>query len=115
MAEEKLKQAIVLNDNLEMSEGKKIAQACHASLNSYKKVSNDIKEKWEKEGAKKIALKADDIKELSKKAESLEIPYAIVRDAGKTEVERGSMTAVGIGPAEQNQVDRITGELSLIK
>lgn len=112
---ENFKQAIVLNDNLEMSEGKKIAQACHASVSSYKRTPEDIIQKWEEKGAKKVALNCGDIEKLAEEAAELELPFYIVKDAGRTEVEPGSKTALGIGPARENLVDEITGELTLIR
>jgi len=53
------KQSIVLRKDLGLSEGKKIAQACHASLGSVKKADNDTVGSWEDTGAMKVALLAE--------------------------------------------------------
>lgn len=109
------KQAIVLREDIEMSTGKMIAQACHASLKSYKKTDNDILEAWGSGGSKKIALQSDDLESLRRDAKTKNISSAIVKDAGMTEVEPGTVTAIGIGPAEESKIDTVTGALELIK
>lgn len=109
------KQAIVLREDLDISTGKMIAQACHASLKAYKKTESSVRESWESKGAKKVALKFDDLPELNRKAESAGISSAMIRDAGMTELDPNTLTAVGIGPAEEGKVDTVTGNLELIK
>ena len=109
------KQAIILRDDLDMSEGKRIAQACHASLKSYKKVDKEVKDNWEREGAKKVALKYNNLKELKGRADEVDVPSALIKDAGLTELKPGTVTAMGVGPAHEKEVDKITGELELIK
>lgn len=109
------KQAIVLREDLEMSIGKMISQACHASLKSYQKTDSSVSEAWDSKGAKKIALKSDNIEKLERKAKSKNISSAIVRDAGMTEVAPNTVTAIGIGPAEESKLDAVTGSLELIK
>ncbi|WP_414836889.1 peptidyl-tRNA hydrolase Pth2 [Candidatus Nanohalococcus occultus] len=108
------KQAIVLREDIEMSTGKMIAQACHASLKAYKRTDSSISDAWESAGAKKIALKSEDIESLERKAKRNNISAAAVRDAGMTEVPPNTLTAVGIGPAEEAKIDTVTGELELI-
>jgi PTH2 family peptidyl-tRNA hydrolase len=112
-----LKQVIVLRSDLGMSKGKMIAQACHASLKSYKKASGEAVSNWESKGAKKVAVENDEdsLEEKLEKAKSLQVPAALVTDAGHTELDPGTKTALGIGPAESSKIDRITGGLKLIK
>ena len=38
----------------------------------------------------------------------------VVRDAGLTEIPPGTVTCIGIGPAKNETVDRVTGKLSLM-
>jgi len=108
------KQVIVLRDDLNMSKGKMISQACHASLNAYKKASSQKISEWKSQGSKKIALTHDDLQELLENAQRLELPTYLVSDAGMTELEPGTRTALAIGPDEESKIDQITGELELI-
>jgi PTH2 family peptidyl-tRNA hydrolase len=112
-----LKQVIVLREDLGISKGKQISQACHASLKSYKKADSEERKKWEDAGSKKIAVEAGEatLEERLQKAKTLQIPAALVKDAGLTEVEPGTVTALGVGPAEEDKIDKLTGDLKLIK
>lgn len=112
-----MKQVIVLRTDLDMSEGKRIAQACHASLGAYKNAETVDQNRWETEGGKKVAVKADgedELMELFKTARSMNISAYVVKDAGETELSPGTVTALGIGPDEDGQVDKVTKDLSLI-
>lgn len=111
-----IKQAIVMRDDIGMSRGKMIAQACHASLGAYNKASKEQKDKWKKEGGRKIVLDAgeNDLVDILEKAKRNDLPAFMVKDAGRTELEPGTQTAVGIGPAEEDKIDTVTGELRLI-
>jgi len=113
----KYKQAIVVRQDLEMSTGKMIAQACHASLKAYKKADSDEVADWESGGSKKVILAPgqESLEDIFNQAKRNKIPAALVKDAGLTEVEPGTKTAVGIGPAEESKIDNITGHLKLVK
>ena len=39
---------------------------------------------------------------------------ALVRDAGRTELAAGTITCLGIGPASEAELDRLTGNLPLL-
>ena len=111
------KQVIVVDEELGMSKGKTAAQACHASLNAFLRAERPLRKDWNEHGGKKILLEKGDrtFGELIEKAERLNIPHYKVNDAGHTELEPGTATALGIGPAESDEIDRITSELKLIK
>lgn len=108
---------IVLRTDLGMSKGKLIAQACHASLGAYKNADGMKQDRWETDGATKIAVKGESEKqlmELFKQARSMDISAYIVKDAGETELEPGTVTALGVGPDESETVDKVTKELPLM-
>ncbi|MFB6241472.1 MAG: peptidyl-tRNA hydrolase Pth2 [Candidatus Nanosalina sp.] len=112
------KQAIILREDLDMSKGKMIAQAAHASLKAYRKADSGDVEEWENQGARKIVLAVESSEELDNrysKADSKGLPVSEIRDAGRTELESGTKTAIGIGPAEESKIDSVTGDLKLIK
>ncbi len=113
----KYKQVIVLRTDIEMSDGKKCAQSCHASLGSYKIAKKTIAKRWEAEGGKKIVLTISSEKKLLtlyQKAKELKLPCYLVRDGGHTEVPAGTLTALGIGPENNEIIDEITGKLQLL-
>jgi PTH2 family peptidyl-tRNA hydrolase len=67
-------------------------------------------------GQKKIVLKGSGEKQLRELADGARregLPYALVRDAGHTQLEPGTVTALAVGPGPENIVDKVTGDLSL--
>ncbi len=111
------KQVIVVRIDLKLSKGKIAAQVAHASLESYKKSSSEDQIEWEAWGSKKVVLKVKDLRELctlQKAASKAGVPNALIKDAGKTEVEPGTVTALGIGPCSEDEIDRITSHLPML-
>ncbi|HRR54585.1 MAG TPA: peptidyl-tRNA hydrolase Pth2 [Candidatus Methanomethylicus sp.] len=114
------KQAIIVRQDLKMSKGKVAAQAGHAAVSSYvsaKRRKPDWADYWLQEGQKKVALKVgslDDLLNLKKDADLDSLPNALIEDAGLTELEPGTVTCLGIGPAPSAYIDRIAGRLKLL-
>jgi PTH2 family peptidyl-tRNA hydrolase len=114
------KMVIVMRTDLKMSVGKMIAQACHAAVScseETKKAQTKHWRRWMDEGAKKVALQADSLEELEElavKAEGLNITYVLIQDAGHTEVAPGTTTCIGIGPHQEQFIDKVTGRLPLL-
>lgn len=111
-----MKQAIVIRTDLKMSKGKSASQAAHASLEAYKKADSGVAESWEKEGQKKVVLRVSGEKELIEvfmNAKKAKIPASLIHDAGKTQLLPGTATSVGIGPDEDEKIDKIAGKLKL--
>jgi len=111
------KQMIILRNDIEMSIGKKCVQCCHASLGSYKKTDKTIIKKWESEGQKKVVLEVNsenELIELFEEAKKEKIPCFLVEDAGLTELQPGTITALAIGPEDEKKIDKITGSLKLL-
>ena len=112
-----LKQVIIVRKDLEWGKGKLAAHVAHASLEAALQVEKEILEKWRKEGAKKVVLKVKDLKELErieKKLREKKIKYVKISDAGLTQLEKGTITCIGIGPIEEKVIDKITGRLKLL-
>jgi len=111
------KQMIVLRKDLEMSIGKKCVQSSHACLGACKNAKKSVVKKWESEGQKKVVLEVnskDELLKLFKKAKKEKIPCFLVEDAGLTELEPGTVTALAIGPEDEKKIDKITGSLKLL-
>lgn len=115
-----LKQAIVVRTDLKMGKGKIAAQAAHASISAYLEAERrnpEDAEKWLEEGMKKVVLKVQTEKELFqyfKQAKDAGLPVSVIRDAGLTQIEDGSATSFGIGPADSKEIDKIVGKLKLL-
>jgi PTH2 family peptidyl-tRNA hydrolase len=112
-----MKQAIVVRTDLGMGTGKLAAQVAHASLRAADAAPERDARAWRDGGAKKVVLAADSDEQLFALAETADragLPNAVIRDAGHTQVEPDTVTALGVGPADERAIDEVTGELSLL-
>jgi PTH2 family peptidyl-tRNA hydrolase len=110
-----LKQVIVIRNDLNMRKGKMVAQGCHASLHSF--YGSKVSMEWLKSGQKKIVVSVNSEEELHavfKDAKAAGLSCHLVQDAGLTEFKEPTYTAVGIGPAEDSEIDKVTGHLKLL-
>ena len=112
-----MKQVIIIRADLKLPKGKLAAQVAHASVDAaLKSDSHDLK-KWRNEGMAKIVLKTDNEQEMIKYfqlAKDKGYPCSLITDAGKTVVAPGTKTCVGIGPVEEDKVDKLTSHLKLL-
>ena len=114
------KMAIVTRADLKLSAGKLAVQVAHAAVvcaMETKQTNSKWFNKWQNEGGKKVVLKVDSEKDffiLKKKAEDLKIISNIISDAGLTEIPSGTNTVLGIGPAPNNIINQVTGDLSTL-
>jgi peptidyl-tRNA hydrolase, PTH2 family len=114
------KQTIVIRADLKMGKGKLAAQSSHASLSSYKHVMRtdpDVAKAWENEGQMKVVLKVgseEELLEYYNKAKAVGIPCELIRDAGHTQVEPGTLTCFAAGPWKENELDSVFGKLKLL-
>ena len=111
-----VKQAIVARRDLGMTPGKLAAQVAHASLSAYERADDAARREWRRDGQKKVVLAGPDERtlfELKEQADAAGLPASIVRDAGHTQLEPGTVTALAVGPAGEAAVDAVTGDLSL--
>lgn len=112
-----MKQVIVIRTDLKMGKGKIAAQAAHASVAAFLSAKQADRDLWLDEGMKKAVLKVSNEKELSnifKLAKKNKLPAELITDAGLTQIKTGTHTSVGIGPASESKIDRITGKLKLL-
>lgn len=113
------KLVVVVRDDLKISQGKLAAQVAHAAvscaLEAKAKKTKWFLE-WYREGQRKVVLRVaglEELKELQNKSKAAGLVYSLVTDAGLTELPPNTTTCLGIGPAPENEVDRITGSLPL--
>jgi len=119
----RFKQAIVLRRDIDMGRGKAAAQAAHASVDAVLLIMKSKRDEWIKwleiwieEGQMKVVLRVDSERELLEVYENalkMELPTSIIRDAGRTQLPPGTITAVAVGPAPEDLVDKVTGHLKL--
>jgi PTH2 family peptidyl-tRNA hydrolase len=111
------KQCLIIRNDIKMSCGKRCAQAAHASIGAYNNADKSLQKSWLSEGQKKVVLRANDertLYELKVIAERVGISSSLIQDAGMTEIPPGTITALGLGPAKSEDLDKITGTLSLL-
>lgn len=114
------KQAIVIRNDLKLGKGKIGGQCAHASVSAYNKTrikNPEIAKEWENEGQKKIVLKVNSEEELLRYFDQIKragIPAELIRDAGKTQIEAGTITCFGAGPWKEEELDKILGKLKLL-
>ena len=98
-----VKQVIIVRGDLGMGRGKAAAQVGHASLGAYKKAkknSPDVVATWEGGGEKKVVLRGTlkEILEFKGWADGADVTSYMVKDAGLTQLEPGTVTALALGP-----------------
>jgi PTH2 family peptidyl-tRNA hydrolase len=111
------KQCLVIRGDLRMSCGKISVQAAHAAVAAFRRCDRETGERWLAEGQKKVVLRVKDersLHELKALAEARGIAAALIEDAGLTELPPGTTTALGLGPARSEEMDRITADLPLL-
>ena len=114
------KLTIIMRNDLKLPKGKMSAQSAHAAVEATlitQKKDKDLIQKWRQQGQKKIVLKVNSEKELYKLkqiAKDYGITTALITDAGKTVVEPGTVTCLGLGPDSEEKIDQITKELQMM-
>ena len=112
------KQVILVRTDVRMGKGKLAVEVAHASLEAYKKALKtrpDTVRKWEEGGSRKIVVKTtlNELFQFKEWADRKGLPNALIRDAGKTQVEPGTVTALAVGPASDEEL-RETEKLKLL-
>jgi len=113
------KLVLVINHDLKMGKGKIAAQSGHASVSATLKMGAskpNLLDAWLTSGQKKVCVKAtqDELLKLEKDAVKLGIQTVRVNDAGKTQIPSGSLTVIAFGPAQDGELEQLTGHLKLL-
>jgi len=114
-----IKQVIVVRTDLDMGKGKIAAQVGHACVLGAEHVRKSNPEWFSVwwTGQEKIVLKVANLKELEQvKQDAIEfdVPWSEVTDAGHTQIAPGTITCISVGPALEEKIDKITGDLKLL-
>jgi len=119
----KLKQAIIVNTDLEMGKGKLAAQVAHAAVQAAENIRLHMPE-WYNEWLyvesvqSKIIMKTNSevkLHPISTEAVSQGIKYpAEIYDADKTQIKPNSFTTLGIGPALYYKIDPLVKDLKYL-
>lgn len=113
------KMVLVVRNDLKMGKGKVAAQCSHATLGCFQKACEQAPEAvdtWFTCGQAKVVCKcesADDLEELRLQAKRKGLTTCLIRDAGRTQIEPGSKTVLGIGPAPSKAINEVTKHLKL--
>ncbi|MDO8481248.1 MAG: peptidyl-tRNA hydrolase Pth2 [Nanoarchaeota archaeon] len=112
-----MKQVILVRSDLKLPKGKLASQVAHASVEAVLRSSKEDVKEWRSEGMMKIVLKVETEKELKKYlqlAKDAGLVTALITDAGRTVVEPGTVTCLGIGPDEEAKIDTVTCQLKML-
>lgn len=132
-----IKQVIVIRKDLNMRKGKMIAQGAHAStkaildegeFDSFDWGDGDVVKSFHIQLSLEMAdwlagLFTKIVVGVNSEAELLDVytqaktaglHCSLIQDAGLTEFQEPTNTAVAIGPGQQSEIDRITGHLKLL-
>ncbi len=99
--------------DLQLSPGKLAVQCAHAavgSLQQAKKTHSRMVQRWNDSASRKICLAVDDEDELKYylgQVQEASLPFALIKDAGLTEVAPGTTTVLGVGPGPRQTMDAI--------
>jgi PTH2 family peptidyl-tRNA hydrolase len=112
------KLVVVVRTDLGMGRGKLAAQVAHAAVVAALAAQGrpDFRA-WLRDGQPKVVLRVSDGEQfdaVAAAADAAGLPVHVIRDAGRTQLEAGTPTCCGIGPAEDARVDAVTGGLSLL-
>ena len=117
-----MKMTVCVRKDLSMSVGKIASQVAHACLQLATNLENDLSRKklvqeWQEISNEKIVVlecnSLESMLALKTKASELGVHFAQIADAGKTEVDPGTVTCMAIGPNYEHIIDKITGHLKL--
>ncbi|KPA83704.1 hypothetical protein ABB37_01958 [Leptomonas pyrrhocoris] len=138
---EPVKMTLVVRKDLKMGNGKIAAQCAHAAVAVVEEIL-EIKSRqvaassdatmtldstsqlwlrwyaaWHVSGCSKVALQCPDeetLMAIAKHAKEVQLPFCVIRDAGRTQIAPGSKTVVAVGPGPKSLIDEVTGQLKLL-
>jgi len=108
---------IVVRADLGMGRGKAAAQVAHAAVAATLTAAGSPRLRaWLADGQPKVVLRVDSAAALGDvvaRAVAHRLPVETIEDAGRTQLEPGTLTCAAIGPADDDAFEPVTGELRL--
>lgn len=117
---EPMKMALIVRGDLKMSKGKTGSQCAHAAIICFENASKrrpNLLNAWLSLGQPKIVLRVESLQEMEKivrLANERNVINGMVRDAGRTQVAAGTITALGLGPDTITNIDALVEHLRLL-
>ncbi|XP_043803565.1 peptidyl-tRNA hydrolase 2, mitochondrial-like [Apis laboriosa] len=119
---EQYKMVLVVRSDIFMGKGKTAAQCAHAAVECCHQISLNTKyqqmyKSWLLQGQSKIVLKIsseEELLSLAKNARKAGLIISIIKDAGKTQLQPGTISTLGIGPGPKQLIDNLTLNLKLL-
>lgn len=114
------KLALIVRGDLRLSKGKIASQCSHAAVQCYirsGKVQPKLLTEWLASGQPKIVLRVNDLNELidiRQRCQQAGIVAEEICDAGRTQIAAGTVTVLGVGPNNVEEIDAILGHLKLL-
>lgn len=109
-----MKQVIVVRTGIEISKGQIVRQTARAALGAIQLLNAQQDEiiSWLKSGSKTEARAAEGkaILEIMVRAKKAGLPLCAIADSGD-QLPRGTVICLAIGPADDAEIDKTTGEL----
>lgn len=100
-----------------MSAGKAAAQAAHAAVAAALAAQGTAAfAAWLDDGQPKVVLRvagAEALDDVVAAAGRHGLPVQTIADAGRTQLEPGTVTCCAVGPGDSDEIDAVTGELAL--
>src|SRR3954447_16829644 len=113
----RVKMAIVVRADLGMGRGKAAAQVAHAAVAATLSAAGSPRPGARLTGGPpKVVLRvasAEALDELVAAAHAARLAVETIADAGRTQLEPGTVTCAAIGPADDAALDTVTGQLRL--
>lgn len=119
----KPKMVLIVRTDVKMTPGKIAAQCAHAAVALYqsglKSQQSVFLKSWLILGQPKIVLRVDSncesaLKNVYSAAKNKNLNACMIYDAGRTQIESGTLTVVGVGPNNSSDVDEITKKFKLL-
>lgn len=117
---EPMKMVLVVRNDLNLGRGKIGAQCAHGAViccENATKQNPAVLKTWLNLGQPKVVLRVNTLSELraiQRDAKKIGVNHGVVQDAGRTQVEAGTVTVLALGPDTVKNIDSLTGHLKLL-